>query len=77
MKIFADIRQEVDVDPKKVIEKLIEKEVSNGWVFEENNKYYKGFVVGSGCHSFDDKIEITKEKYDYVNALELVFKHIK
>jgi hypothetical protein len=77
MEIYADIRQEVHINPKEVIEKLIEKEIGFGnWVFVENNKFYLGFEESMGCHSFIDKKEITHEQYDYVKALQLVLKRL-
>jgi len=77
MKIYGNLRQEVDVNPKDVIEKLIEKEIGyRNWIFEEVGIYYMGFEQGAVRHSFDGKVEITKEKYDYVIALQLVLKRL-
>lgn len=78
MKVYADIRQKVDVDPIDVIEKLIEKEIGHsGWVFIEDDKYYEGYVISAGCHSMDEKEEITKEKYDYVISLQHCLDYLK
>jgi len=77
MKIYADVRQEVNVNPKDVIEKLIEKEIGwRNWIFEKDGKFYRGFEQSMGVHSIDDEEEITKEKYEYIRALELVLKRL-
>jgi hypothetical protein len=78
MEIYADIRQKVQVNPKDVIEKLIEEQVGwHGWAFEKDNLYYRGFEQSAGSHSYDEKEEITKEKYDYIRALQLVLENLK
>jgi hypothetical protein len=77
MKIYADFRQMVRVNPKDVIEKLIEKEIGwHNWIFEKDGKFYRGFEQSAGCHSFDDEEEITQERYDYVKALQLVLERL-
>lgn len=78
MEIYVDFRQKVQVNPKNVIEKLIEEEIGwNNWIFEKDGKFYRGFVQSAGCHSIDDEEEITQEIYDYVRALQLVLKQLK
>ena len=78
MELYVDIKQKVEVDPKKVIEKLIEKEIGcDNWVFGKDGKYYIGFVQSAGSHSFDDKEEISRETYNYVRSLEFVLKRLK
>lgn len=77
MEIYANFKQKVQVNPKVVIEKLIEKEIGFGnWVFKKDGKFYRGFEQSAGCHSFDREEEITQERYDYVRALELVLKRL-
>lgn len=77
MEIYADFRQRVQVNPKNVIEKLIEKEIgSRNWTFEKDGKFYLGSEQSAGCHSFDVKDEITEERYRYVEALKLVLKRL-
>ena len=77
MEIYADFRQKVQVNPKDVIEKLIEKEIGwRNWIFEKDGKFYRGFEQSAGCHSFDDKEEISQEQYEYVKALQLVLKRL-
>lgn len=76
MKIYADIRREVDIDPKDVIEKLMHGVIGSGWVSENDGKYYHNYEVSAGPHSIDRKEEISKETYDYVRALELVMDRI-
>lgn len=73
MKVYATINQEVVINPKEVIKNLIEKEIGrDNWIFKEGGKFYEGFEQYVGSHSVDSKDEITKEKYEYVKALQLV-----
>jgi hypothetical protein len=77
MEIYADFRQKVQVNPKNVIEKLIEEEIGwNNWIFEKDGNFYRGFVECAGCHSVDCEEEISQEKYDYVKALKLILKQL-
>lgn len=77
MKVYGSIRQLVEINPIEVIDELIKKEIgSNSWVFEESGKCYVGFEVGGGNHSWDEKKEISKEKYDYIKSLEYVKKYL-
>ena len=77
MKIYANFSQEVYIEPKEVIKKLIQKEIgSDNWVFEKKGKFYLGYEQSAGCHSFDMEEEITEERYRYIEALELVLKRL-
>lgn len=78
MEVYANFRQKVFVNPKDVIEKMIEEEIGwQHWIFEENGKYYVGWEQSAGAHSYDAQEEISKEQYDYVNALKNVLNHLK
>jgi hypothetical protein len=78
MEVHANITQKVFINPKDVIEKLIEKEVGwRGWIFEKDGKYYKGHEESAGCHSMDIDEEIPQEEYEYIKALQLVLKNLK
>lgn len=79
MEIYASIRQKVNIDPIDVIKKLKDEALcgSRGWIFEREGKYYHEFETGGGSHSWDEEEEITKEKYDYVRALELIINYNK
>jgi hypothetical protein len=78
MEIYVDIRQKAMVDPEYVIGKLISKEIgSGGWIFEKDGKYFMGYEASAGQHSIDVDDEITKEKYDYVAALQFVLKNLR
>lgn len=78
MKVYADVRSLVEIDPRDVIEKLLEESIGRrGWVFEKDGKYYQGLEVGAGNHSYNDEEEITKEKFDYIKALKLVLSKLK
>lgn len=77
MEVYADFRQKVQVNPKDVVEKLIESEIGcRNWIFEKKGKYYVGSEQSAGCHSFDNEKEITQEIYEYVMALQLVLKMV-
>jgi hypothetical protein len=77
MEVYANIRQKVQINPKDVINTLIEKEIGwRNWIFEKDGKFYRGFEQSAGYHSFDDEEEITEEKYRYVKALQLVLKQL-
>ena len=77
MKVYANFREKVDVNPKDVIEELIDIEIGyRNWIFMKNNKYYVGSEKSAGSHSFDTKEEISKEKYEYVESLKNVLKYI-
>ena len=73
MEVHGEVRTKVHVNPKDVIEKLIDNEIGwRGWVVERDGKYYRGFEQSAGAHSYDKEVEIDKKEYDYVRALELV-----
>ena len=77
MQVYADIRQKVEVNPKDVIEKLIEESIGwRSWIFERDGKYYKGYDQSAGSHSYEEEKEISKEQYDYVRALQLVLEKL-
>lgn len=74
MEIYVNFRQKVQVNPKEVIGKLIEKEIGcRNWIFEKEGKFYIGSEQSAGCHSIDVEDEITEDRYRYVEALILVF----
>lgn len=78
MKVYADFRQEVWIEPKDVIQKLIANEIGrDGWVFKEKNKYYKGYRESAGPREIERKELITKEKYEYVQHLRYVLIHLQ
>jgi hypothetical protein len=78
MELYANINQLVHIDPKLVVENLIKKELGyDKWVFEKEGKFYMGFTQGAGSHSFDDKYEITEEKYRYMQALNVILKYLE
>lgn len=72
MKIYANFSQEVEIDPQEVIRELIQKKIGSDWIFEEDEKYFRGFEVGAGSHSFNLKKEIEEEEYKYIKALQLI-----
>jgi hypothetical protein len=77
MQVYGNFSQKVQIEPKDVIKKLIEKEIGwKNWVFEEDGKFYRGFEESAGCHSYDRKEEITQDKFEYVEALELILKRL-
>jgi len=78
MQVYGSFTQQVIIDPISVIEKLIAREIGDGsWVFKENDKYYRGFEVGYGGHTWDDSEEISEELYNYITSLKIVLNHLK
>ena len=78
LEIYVDIRQKALVDPETVIQKLISKEIGQyGWIFVEDDEFYKGWEESAGHRSIDMKEVISKEKYDYVVALKFVLKNLR
>lgn len=78
MEIYVDMRQKAMVNPETVIGKLISKEIgSGGWIFEKEGEYFMGWEASAGQHSIDVDEVITKEKYDYVVALQFVLKNLR
>lgn len=78
MEIYGNVRQKVDINPVTVIENLLIREVNSlrETVFEKNGKFYKTATISAGNHSFDDKKEITKERYEYIKALHKVLVYL-
>ena len=71
MKLYANITQEVYVNPIDVIDKLITNEIGDGYhLSNENNEYFI-------CHERSVNVKISKEVFDYVNALYYIKNHIK
>tara|TARA_R110000822_G_scaffold161_3_gene742 strand:- start:8473 stop:8712 length:240 start_codon:yes stop_codon:yes gene_type:complete len=78
MEIYAHVTHKVNIEPKDVIQKLIEKAIgNNGFLFKEDEKYYRGYAAITGPYSVDTKQEISKQKYQYIEALELILKELK
>ena len=78
MEVSVTLYQKAHVNPIHVVEKLKELELPwRDWVFEREGKFYQGFEQSAGSHSFDDETEISKEKYEYIKALEVVEKYLK
>lgn len=73
MEVYANIVREVSIDPKEVIENLIEEKIGwRGWVFEREGKFFRGYEVAAGQHSAKREEEISKEDYEYIKALQLI-----
>jgi hypothetical protein len=78
MQILADLKQSVSIDPREVIKKLIEQELSFDSIMMEECGFY--YII-----TFDDstpitqrhKNAITKEKFEYINSLIKVYDHLK
>jgi len=74
VKVNAKYDQEVFIDPKKVIKNLQKEALPrDSWTFEEGGKFYivEEYGCGSG-HSKDLKTEISKTKFNYIEALNTV-----
>jgi hypothetical protein len=77
MKIYADLRHEVHIDPIDVIEKLKTGFLGDHhrWVEKKDDKFY---VMGDCYHNSTEIIkEITAEDIEYLDALEIIEKYLK
>jgi len=67
MRINADIRREVVINPVTVMEQLIEEKVGHkGFVFEKDYFYY----IDGDDHR--EPVVTTRYLYDYIKALNVV-----
>lgn len=68
----------VIIDPETVIKELLIKEIGiRNWVFERDNEYYLGHIIGAGTHGFEAEELISKEQYDYIKALMLILQRLQ
>jgi hypothetical protein len=78
MEVYVNIRQKATINPLDVVDKLRDDAIGfRNWFFEKDGKYYRGYEVGAGSHSWDDAEEISKELYDYLVALDTIKKFIE
>lgn len=72
MKVKGSIT--VDVDPKDVIQGLLNQELNtNQECFEREGSYY---IVEQSSHRPIIYTEISKERYDYILSLKKVLNHL-
>lgn len=76
MKIFANIRREVDIDPITVLKNLIYDSIQDGWIVKENDVHYKYFEVCAGSSSFEDKEVIDEDLYTYIQSLQYTINYL-
>ena len=76
MIITANFYQKITIDPKDIIEKLLENEVGvSDYKLEKiDGKYIKTIFNSNRADQF---YEITEENYEYINALKTVLKNLK
>jgi len=78
MEITATFKQKATINPKDVINELIGQSIGYGsWVFEEDGRFYCGWTVSAGSHSFDSSEEIDQEKYAYICNLQFVLRYLE
>ena len=78
MKVYADFRQKVEVNPIDVINGLIDGVAGvNGWIIERDGKYYSVCEESAGCHSYENYEEIRQDEYEYYQALKHVLNFLK
>lgn len=78
MEVYARITQKVEINPRDVISELLTLSLGGqNQVDEKEGKYYIKYEVSLGTHSGFEKIEISKEQYDYIQALLIVNKYLK
>jgi hypothetical protein len=78
MEIYGTIIQKVIINPLLVMKELYENELY--WrhrVFEKDGKYYEWWEEGAGSHSIDKEKEISKERYEYIQALKIVISKLE
>lgn len=79
MKVYATFSQEVYVEPTQVIKNLIKKEIGDtnyNWIIEKDGRYFHVHEESAGCHSVELEDEISKDKYEYIKALQLVLERL-
>jgi hypothetical protein len=78
MEIYGTITQKVVINPLSVLKELYEKDLYwRNWVFEKGGKYYEGWEESAGCHVIDMEKEISKERYDYIQALKVIISKLE
>jgi hypothetical protein len=77
MKVVANILHEVTIDPRDVIQKLINVEIgADGWIFKEGRVCYRGYEESAGSHAIRRKEKISKQKFEYISSLLFVLKSL-
>ena len=79
MKVYATFNQEVHIEPKDVIQELIEREIGDAycnWIIEKDGRYLHIREESVGCHPVELEYEISKDKYEYIKALKLVLERL-
>jgi hypothetical protein len=77
MKVYADLRHEVHIDPLDVIEKLKIDLLGDHrrWVEKKDDKFY---VMGDCYHNSTEIIkEITEEDVAFLDSLEIIEKYLR
>ena len=78
MEVYASFKQKVQVNPKEVVQQLMDNEIGwRGWVVERDGNYYRGEEVSAGSHSFDKEIKISKSTFEYIQALGLILQTLE
>jgi hypothetical protein len=77
MQILADLKQSVSIDPREVIRILIEKELKDSFMAQEDGLYYLITIDVSTPIIQQLKKEISKEKFEYLEALIKVSDYLK
>ena len=70
MEIVITKYEKVDIDPRKVVEQLYELELNDGYLDKSDGKYF--IVISNNLY-----LEINKEDYKYIKALETVLNRLK
>ena len=74
MEVLGSVFLKVDVNPASFVKKMIDDEIGAGrFVIKMSNKYFISEIINNMSVNV---AEISEEQYNYVQALELVLKHL-
>ena len=79
MKVNAQYSQEVFIDPKEVIKNLQREALHpDAWFIKDGGKFYEvKEIYGGAGHSHEFKTEISKARFDYLEALDTVSRYLE
>jgi hypothetical protein len=77
MKIYADARLEVYVEPIDILNKINIVD-SGDWIIKEKDKYYQMTNQSAGTHSFEAKVcEVSLDTYNAFMAKKILIEYLR